>query len=140
MKKISILFCLSFLASSLYAVEATTAATPATPTTTAPVVSAGADKTSKPVTPVVAPEPPKNTLEQRHQQELLANAQRIDDANRNLLAKNQELALQIESLALQNKSLKHQKGSEGMTTGFFITVGGFLLGWFFASRQRKNQW
>lgn len=81
------------------------------------------------------------TLEQRRQQELLADAQRIDKANHELLAKNQELQLQIENLALQNNVLKRDKSSDGIWKGALAVIAGFLMGWYFSGNgRRKNSW
>ncbi len=92
--------------------------------------------------PAPQPAPVPLTPEQRHQQELLANAQRIDQANRELLAKNQELQLQNESLAMQVNVIKRDKSSEGIWKGALAVIAGFLMGWFFASsgNRRKSSW
>lgn len=94
------------------------------------------------VQPAPQPAPVPLTPEQRHQQELLANAQRIDQANRELLAKNQELQLQNESLAMQVNVIKRDKSSEGIWKGALAVIAGFLMGWFFASsgNRRKSSW
>ncbi|MES2918908.1 MAG: hypothetical protein V4729_09855 [Pseudomonadota bacterium] len=87
--------------------------------------------------PTVAPPTP----EQRRQQELLVNAERIDKANRELLAKNQELQLQNENLGMQINVIRHDKSSEGIWKGALAVIAGFLLGWFFAtSSRRKSSW
>jgi hypothetical protein len=83
---------------------------------------------------------PALSLEQRRQAELVANAERIDEANRALLAKNQELQLQNDNLNVQNNMLKHDRSSDGMWKGAGIIAVGFALGLFFASRQRKSKW
>lgn len=81
------------------------------------------------------------TLEQRRQLELLANAERIDKANRELLAKNQELQLQNENLGMQINVVRHDRSSEGIWKGALAVIAGFLLGWFFASGgRRKSSW
>lgn len=85
--------------------------------------------------------PPVLTLEQRHQLELLANAERVDKANRELLAKNQELQLQNENLNLQNTRLKLDKSSDGLWKGAVIVIVGFLIGWYFSGGgRRKSSW
>jgi hypothetical protein len=90
--------------------------------------------------PQAAPAP--LTLEQRRQQELLANAQRIDKANRELLAKNQELQLQNENLSMQVNVIKRDKSSEGIWKGALAVIAGFFMGWYFAgsSGRRKSSW
>jgi hypothetical protein len=90
----------------------------------------------------VAPAPAPLTLEQRHQQELLANAQRIDKANRELLAKNQELQLQNENLSMQVNVIKRDKSQEGIWKGALAVIAGFLMGWYFSgnSGRRKSSW
>jgi hypothetical protein len=81
------------------------------------------------------------TLEQRRQQEMLNNAERIDQANRELLARNQELQLQNENLNLQNNVLKRDKSSDGVWKGALAVVVGFLMGWYFsASRRKRGSW
>lgn len=104
-------------------------ATPAAPVPT--------DATVPPQPPAPAP----MTLEQRHQIELLANAERIDKANRELLAKNQELQLQNENLGMQINVIRHDRSSEGIWKGALAVIAGFLMGWFFANGgRRKSSW
>lgn len=95
-----------------------------------------------PLAPAVAPAPAPLTLEQRHQQELLANAQRIDKANRELLAKNQELQLQNENLSMQVNVIKRDKSQEGIWKGALAVIAGFLMGWYFSgnSGRRRSSW
>lgn len=110
-------------------------AAPATPGVAAPG-QAVAPEAGAPVAP---PAPP--TPEQRRQLELLANAERIDRANRELLAKNQELQLQNENLGMQINVIRHDKSSEGIWKGALAVIAGFLLGWFFATgSRRKSSW
>jgi hypothetical protein len=91
--------------------------------------------------PAVPAVPPPLTPEQRRQIELLANAERIDKANRELLAKNQELQLQNETLSMQVSVIRHDKSSEGIWKGALAVIAGFLMGWFFAgSSRRKSSW
>lgn len=78
-------------------------------------------------------------LEERRRQEVLANAERIDKANRELLAKNQELQLQNENLGLQNTRLKLDKSSDGMWAGALCVLAGFFVGYFMSGR-RKSSW
>lgn len=89
----------------------------------------------------VAPVPAPLTPEQRRQLELLANAERIDKANRELLAKNQELQLQNETLNMQVNVIRRDKSSEGIWKGALAVIAGFLMGWFFASSgRRRSSW
>lgn len=124
------------------------------PVVAAPVtVGNTAAATTAPVAtpaPVAAPAPaienmltaaPVATVELRRQQELLANAERVDKANRELLARNQELQLQNENLGIQNNVLKLDRSSEGIWKGAGAVIVGFLMGWFFASMgRRKSSW
>lgn len=72
---------------------------------------------------------------------MLANAERIDKANRELLAKNQELQLQNENLNLQNTRLKLDKSSDGIWKGALAVIAGFLMGWYFSGgNRRKSSW
>lgn len=95
-----------------------------------------------PVTaPVQPPVPTPLTPEQRRQAELLVNAERIDKANRELLARNQELQLNNENLDMQLNIIRHDKSSEGIWKGALAVIAGFLMGWFFAtSSHRKSSW
>lgn len=107
---------------------ATTVVTPAVPAAN----NINANTTSLPA--VIVPE-------QRHQQEILANAERLDKANRELLARNQELQLQNENLNLQNNVIKRDKSSDGIWKGALAVIIGFLIGWFFSrGRRRKTDW
>lgn len=123
------------------------------PVVTAPVASNTPAATTAPVAtqaPVAALSPaienmltaaPVATVELRRQQELLANAERVDKANRELLARNQELQLQNENLGIQNNVLKLDRSSEGIWKGAGAVIVGFLMGWFFASMgRRKSSW
>lgn len=84
---------------------------------------------------------PEVILEERRRQEMLANAERIDKANRELLAKNQELQLQNENLNLQNTRLKLDKSSDGIWKGALAVIAGFLMGWYFSGgNRRKSSW
>lgn len=142
----------------------TPAVKPATPTAPKPVAAPAPSMapvtTTKPATPVAAPPvapvattppaivmpaqpaaPTALSLEQRHQQELLANAERIDKANRELLARNQEMQLKNENLDMQLNIIRHDKSSEGIWKGALAVIVGFLMGWFFAtSSRRKSGW
>ena len=81
------------------------------------------------------------TLEQRRQQEMLANAERVDKANRELLARNQELQLQLENLSIQNNVLKRDRSNDGIWKGAGAVIIGFLMGWFFSGAgRRKSSW
>lgn len=110
-----------------------------------PVAAPGATAAS--ATPVIAlpgqaaiaPTAPTLTLEQRRQQELLANAGKLDQANRDLLAKNQLMQLEIEKLATQVNVLKNDRSNEGIRNGALAVIAGFLLGWFFASLRGGNK-
>lgn len=84
---------------------------------------------------------PVVTLEQRRQQEMLANAERVDKANRELLARNQELQLQLENLSIQNNVLKRDRSNDGIWKGAGAVIIGFLMGWFFSGAgRRKSSW
>lgn len=113
-------------------------AVPATPARPAPAPAA--PSTSVPATE--APATPTLTPEQRRQQELLENAERIDKANRELLAKNQELQLQNENLSMQVGVIQRDKSSEGIWKGALAVIAGFLMGWYFSSSsgRRKSNW
>lgn len=88
-----------------------------------------------------APVAPAVTLEQRRQQEMLANAERVDKANRELLARNQELQLQLENLSIQNNVLKRDRNNDGIWKGAGAVIVGFLMGWFFSGAgRRKSSW
>lgn len=115
------------------AASVTPAKTPATPV--APVA------VTPQVTEAVPVAPPVITIEQRRQQEMLVNAERVDKANRELLARNQELQLQLENLAIQNNVLKHDRSNEGIWKGAGAVIAGFLMGWFFSGAgRRKSSW
>lgn len=121
----------------------------ATPVASTPVpaptpVAAPAAATATPVIALpgqaaIAPTAPTLTLEQRRQQELLANAGKLDQANRDLLAKNQLMQLEIEKLATQVNVLKNDRSNEGIRNGALAVIAGFLLGWFFASLRGGNK-
>lgn len=112
--------------------------------TPAPAVAANAVQGT--VTPVLGPDglplppaPPVITPEERHKQELLANAESIDKVNRELLAEKQKMTLQLEQLETQVNVLKNDRSNEGIRNGALAVIAGFLLGWFFAS-SRKSRW
>jgi len=114
---------------------ATTAATPAAAIATTPAASVA------PAAENMLTAAPVATIEQRRQQELLVNAERVDKANRELLARNQELQLQNENLAIQNNVLKLDRSSEGIWKGAGAVIVGFLMGWFFSGAgRRKSSW
>lgn len=121
------------------------------PTPVAPTPAATqAPTVAPPIAPAAATAPaavnvltaaPVATIEQRRQQELLANAERLDKANRELLARKQELELQYENLAIQNNKLRLDRSNEGIWKGASAVIAGFLMGWFFASiGRRKSSW
>jgi hypothetical protein len=157
MKKILLLSCL-FATATAHAqtapapttpqAPAPTTARPGTPTTaTKPAPAIPQATTGRVATPVPAPAmpvaPAPLTPEQRRQQELLANAERIDRANRELLARNQELQVQNENLSMQNNVIRRDKSSEGIWKGALAVIVGFLMGWFFSSgssSRRKSSW
>lgn len=119
------------------AARATPAVTPAAPV--APVVQPQVPPAD--AAPEQPPAPAPMTLEQRRQLELLANAERIDKANRELLAKNQELQLQNENLAMQINVIRHDRSSEGIWKGALAVIAGYLMGWFFTNGgRRKSGW
>lgn len=83
------------------------------------------------------------TVEQRRQQELVANAEKLDEANRNLLARTQEQQLQLENLNLQVKVLQNDRSTQAIWNGAGAVILGFVLGLFFASNSRgggKGGW
>lgn len=164
MKKISTLLLCLLAASMAHSettgtpappVPATRPATAIAPKAITPLATPTATKAFPAVTPagkpataiipsvaeVIATPAPEVTLEQRRQQELLIDAQRIDKANHELLAKNQDLQLQIENLALQNNVLKRDRSSEGIWKGALAVITGFLMGWYFSGGgRRKSSW
>lgn len=122
------------------AAAATPAAAPAS--AAKPLTATAPAGTATPATPV-APPAPVITPEQRHQQELLANAEKIDHANRDLLAKNQELQLQNENLGIQVNVLQKDRSAEGIRNGAIAVIAGFFIGFFFSGtggRRNKSGW
>ncbi len=94
---------------------------------------------SQATTPAATPlAPPPPTPEQRREQMLLSNAERIDNTNRGLLADKQKLLIQLEQLQTQVNVLKNDRSNEGIREGALAVIAGFLLGWFFASSRRKS--
>lgn len=119
--------------------QANVSATPVTATPSAPPAPSAA--AASPVFENILNTTPVITPEQRRQQEMLANAERVDKANRELLARNQELQLQMENLSIQNNVLKRDKSNEGIWRGAGAVIVGFLMGWFFAGvGRRKSSW
>ncbi len=107
----------------------------------APVTPVAAAAVTPQVTDAAPVAPPVITIEQRRQQEMLVNAERVDKANRELLARNQELQLQLENLAIQNNVLKHDRSNEGIWKGAGAVIAGFFMGWFFSGAgRRKSSW
>lgn len=148
MKKF-VLFTGLWAALSLAHAETTTA--PAAAPVTTPAAVSTVPTTAATATPKAAVKPKTTatteatvpvvpTAEQRRQQELLANAERIDQVNRDLLAQNQELTLQNENLNLQNHVLQRDKSTEGIWKGAAAVIVGFLMGWFFAGSRKKRSW
>jgi hypothetical protein len=84
------------------------------------------------------------SMEQRRQQELVANAEKLDQANRALLARNQMLQVQLESLDSQVKILQGDRSNSAIWTGAFTVILGFVLGLIFANsnnrRRSKTGW
>ncbi|MCC6199270.1 MAG: hypothetical protein IT466_00670 [Moraxellaceae bacterium] len=118
---------------------ATTATTPTTASSPSPQSAQPA--ASSPVFENILNSTPAISVEQRRQQEVLANAERIDKANRDLLARNQELQLQMENLSIQNNQLKLDRSSEGIWKGAGAVIVGFLMGWVFSGiGRRKSSW
>lgn len=117
---------------------------PATATTapqTAGISPSGAalPTVSPATTPAATPlAPPPPTPEQRREQMLLSNAERIDNTNRGLLADKQKLLIQLEQLQTQVNVLKNDRSNEGIREGALAVIAGFMLGWFFASSRRKS--
>lgn len=121
------------------------------PVTVAPAVAPATTPAPSPVATTVgaaaglvaaaAPAPVVVTPELRRQQEMLVNAERVDKANRELLARNQELQLQLENLSIQNNVLKRDRSNEGIWKGAGAVIAGFLMGWFFSGAgRRKSSW
>ena len=79
------------------------------------------------------------SMEQRRQQELVANADKLDQANRDLLAQNQVLKLEQESLDSQVKQLQNDHSTQALWNGAGSVIVGFLLGLFFASSNNKRR-
>ena len=113
---------------------------PATPT---PAQSkpgaAAAPAASAPLIPPVPTVSSGQLLEQRRQQELVANAEKIDQANRDLLAQNQQLQLQNENLNIQVKVLQGDRSSEGVRNGALAVLAGLMVGWFFFGTGKRNK-
>jgi len=84
------------------------------------------------------------TMEERREQELVANAEKLDQANRGLLARNQMLQVELESLDSQVKLLQNDRSNQAIWNGAGAVVVGFLLGLFFANssnrRRSKSGW
>lgn len=81
------------------------------------------------------------SMEQRRELALVANADKLDEANRQLLARNQELQVQLESLDTQVKVLQNDRSTQAMWNGVGAVVIGFLLGIVFVNasqRWRRN--
>ncbi|PTQ89570.1 hypothetical protein [Agitococcus lubricus] len=104
---------------------------------TNPAIAANGTPPS-PSTPVSAPLNAEQSAEQRQQQVLIANAERLDNLNRELLTQNQSLQLYNEKLAQQVELLKHDRSAEGMRNGALAVIVGVLLGWLLASNKRRH--
>jgi hypothetical protein len=107
-------------------------AAPAAPESAA---SATVTPASPPAAAPVASEP---TLAQRQQESLLANAEKIDNLNRELLTHNESLQLDNEKLAQQVELLKHDRSGEEMRNGALAVIIGLFLGWFLSGNKRKH--
>jgi hypothetical protein len=119
----------------------TTPAAPVNPATVSAQTAASQTTATSPVFENILNTTPAISPEQRHQQEMLANAERVDKANRELLARNQELQLQMENLSIQNNVLKRDRSNEGIWNGAGAVIIGFLMGWVFAGiGRRKSSW
>ncbi|RZU44885.1 hypothetical protein EV700_1686 [Fluviicoccus keumensis] len=81
---------------------------------------------------------------QRAEHDLLANARKLDQANQELLSRNQVLAMQNENLTQQVKLLQEDRSAENIRSGALAVIAGVLLGWFLsgsaARRSRKSTW
>ena len=75
------------------------------------------------------------------QRMLIANAEKIDNMNRELLTQNQSLQLNNEKLAQQVDLLQHDRSAEGMRNGALAVIAGLFIGWFLAgNNRRRDKW
>lgn len=86
--------------------------------------------------------PAAESPEDRARQNLLANAERLNLANQELLARNQKLLMQNENLSLQVRVLEEDRSSEGWRNGALSALAGVFLGWLLTGlkRTRKDTW
>lgn len=103
------------------------------------------------ITPITAPTAPPvpdangNILldgglspEERARRDLLANAQRLNLANQELLTRNQSLLLQNENLKLQLLVLQEDRSAEGIRNGALAVLAGLFVGWLLAGRRSQK--
>lgn len=96
-------------------------------TETAPVAS---------IVPIVAPPVAEFSLEQKI---LIANATKLDNLNKELLKRNQELQLNNEKQSLHIEMLKHDRYSEGTRDTLITLFCGLVLGWLlFRTKKRPR--
>lgn len=77
--------------------------------------------------------------EQRRQQALLANAERLDRINQELLTRNTALQQQAETATLKARVLEDDRSAEGVRNGALAVISGFLLGWFFRGLRGSDR-
>lgn len=82
--------------------------------------------------------PTLSNAEQRQQQILINNAEKIDNMNRELLTQNQSLQLANEKLTLQVELLQHDRSSEYMRDGALAIIIGLFLGWAISGNTRRH--
>ncbi len=87
---------------------------------------------------VIQPVPTASAIEQRQQQILINNAEKIDNMNRELLTQNQSLQLANEKLTLQVELLQHDRSSEYMRDGALAIIIGLFLGWAISGNKRRH--
>ncbi len=79
------------------------------------------------------------SMTERSSAVLLANAERIDQQNRDLLIQRQKQLIQIEQLQTQVAVLENDRSNEGIREGAVAVFIGVILGWFLG-RNRRNTW
>jgi hypothetical protein len=89
-----------------------------------------------PMMPIVAPPVAEFSLEQKI---LIANATKLDNLNKELLKRNQELQLNNEKQSLHIEMLKHDRYSEGKRDTLITLFCGLVLGWLlFRTKKRPR--
>lgn len=118
----------------------TTTAAPAATAVTAAMTAAPPAALPTDAATVIPPTPALSSAEEHHQKELLANAQRVDQMNQELLKQNQLMQLEVDKLKTQVSVLAEDRQAEGMQYGALAVIVGFLLGWFFSGSRQKGGW